>query len=73
MLREDQRGGERILSYRVLVRETGAVFSKGTSVGNKRIQLGNATTVVRRLRVLSTARGLPPLVTFSAYAACPRG
>ena len=72
--REDQREGERILSYRVVINATGAIFARGTSVGNKRIQLGSGNvTGALRLEVLSTAAGLPPLVTFSAYAACPSG
>jgi alpha-L-fucosidase len=72
VLREDQRQGERILSYRVVVVATGAVFSSGTSVGNKRIDLGAANvTGTLRLEVVSTARGLPPFVTFAAYAPCP--
>eukprot|EP01052_Picozoa_sp_SAG31_P016445 SAG31_NODE_1091_length_9958_cov_10.108429_1_plen_200_part_00 len=75
VLQEDQREGERILSYRVVVNATGAIVAKGTAVGNKRIQLfgGGNVTGALQLEVLSTAAGLPPLVTFSAYAACPSG
>ena len=74
VLQEDQREGQRILSYKVVDVATGAVFAKGTSVGNKRIDLGASNvTGTLRLEVLSTARGLPPLVRFGAYAHCPSG
>ena len=73
VLAEDQRHGQRILQYRVTVKETGAVFANGTAVGNKRILLGANVTGTLRLEVLSTALGLPPLVTMGAYAPCPSG
>jgi hypothetical protein len=74
VLQEDQREGQRILSYKVVHVATGAVFATGSSVGNKKIDLGTSNvTGVLRLEVLSTARGLPPLVRFGAYAHCPSG
>ena len=72
ILQEDQRQGQRILSYRVVEPTTGVVFSKGTSVGNKKIDVGtHNVTGTLRLEVLSTARGLPPLVWLGAYGPCP--
>ena len=72
VLQEDQRQGQRILSYRVVEATTGVVFSKGTSVGNKKIDVGTQNvTGTLRLEVLSTARGLAPLVWLGAYASCP--
>ena len=74
VLQEDQREGQRILSYQVVDVSSGAVCAKGTSVGNKKIDLlASNVTGTLRLEVLSTARGLPPLVRFSGYAHCPSG
>lgn len=83
VIREDQSLGQRILAYGISVifpNGTTFVFSNGTSVGNKRIDLlGGAAapvTVTGTLlfQVFKTALNLPPLLkSFAAFRPCPTG
>jgi hypothetical protein len=101
MIRENQKWGQRIWEYELAVlvsapsgedagdASSGELewqpWSNGTSVGNKRIDLGTNASIpylmgaavdawAVRLTVASTAAFLEPLLhTFAAYAPCSSG
>eukprot|EP01116_Phalansterium_solitarium_P016962 TRINITY_DN405_c0_g1_i1.p1 TRINITY_DN405_c0_g1~~TRINITY_DN405_c0_g1_i1.p1 ORF type:complete len:619 (-),score=278.33 TRINITY_DN405_c0_g1_i1:113-1969(-) len=74
-IREDQAQGQRIRQYTVSY-DNGSgswlPFSKGTSVGNRRIDLGAAAVTTNRLQlVVSNSTAVPVITFFAAYAPCP--
>jgi hexosaminidase len=85
MIQEDQTYGQRILAYEVTVTlENGSdiLFSRGESVGNKRIDLRDANQTgakhpvkgIFHLNIMVTAAALPPVVKrFAAFAPCSTG
>ena len=72
-IREDQRYGERILSYSLTA--GGAVLAEGRAVGNNRIALmpsGSAQRGQITLLIHTTSADLEPVVAeFAAFRSCP--
>ncbi len=72
-IREDQRYGERILSYSLTAGS--AVLAQGRAVGNSRIELMPSGSTQRgqvTLLIHTTSASLEPVVMeFSAFRSCP--
>lgn len=76
MVREDQRFGQRVREYTIEIMPAGSstyeVFSKGSSIGNKRIDLGTTSTptphkiIAARLSV-SQSTATPHIPVFAAF------
>jgi len=79
VLQEDLQRGQRVRAYEVDVEEQGQwkPFASGSSIGNKRIDLGPPTTAAsRRFRLNITSfvgSGGPFITRFAAYRACSTG
>jgi len=75
ILREDQSMGQRVRGYVVEVMAKGssewAVMAEGSSVGNKRIQLGSSVVADRARLTVTEATDTPLLATFALFAPCP--
>ena len=81
MIQEDQAYGQRILAFEVTVtlgNGTKKQFSRGESVGNKRIDLRDKAQHpvqgIFHLTITATAAALPPVVKrFAAFKPCSTG
>lgn len=70
ILQEDLRKGQRVLSYTIEGLDADGVWkvlSKGTSVGNKKIDYFKGVAVKKMRLVVTEAKALPHIINFSAF------
>lgn len=77
IIQEDQTFGQRVRAYAIDFLPQGSStwepFSTGSSIGNKRIDLGSAVPVqASALRLVITGAAAPPIISnFAAFRPCP--
>ena len=75
-VREDLRGGQRVLGYtvEVLTSQSGWLpFANGTSVGNKHISIVTPVKGASHLRLTVTSSVAPSSLSLAAFAPCSSG
>eukprot|EP00050_Salpingoeca_kvevrii_P006858 m.292192 g.292192 ORF g.292192 m.292192 type:complete len:631 (-) comp12583_c0_seq1:139-2031(-) len=74
MLQEDLTLGQRVRSWTLETMASGGSWTKfanGTSIGHKRIQLGESATVTGVRLTIDSAVAQPAIMNFAIFAPCP--